>query len=389
MDRDDRINWGANAGQMFSRIETGQKLLKAVLRKLMMALRSKLFFAIALAALSNFSLSQIDQSKGSFEDKFRQLDEVFPSPNLNRPATGEPGPSYWQQRADYKIKIKLDEVSRSVQGSEVITYTNNSPLKLKYIWLQLDQNIFDKDSINNLTRPWWGGNKSVDFSTLRRQNFMDTFDGGFQELSIKINGKDAQINLVGTHVRINLNAPLNTGESIELEIEWAYALVEENAVRARNGYESFEDGNDIFLLAQWYPRITVFSDYEGWHNKEFIGNGEFTLEFGDFEVDITVPADHIVAATGTLQNQDDVLNSIQKRRMKKAEKSSKPIFIVTPDEAYDNELEKSSEYKTWSFKAENVRDFAWASSRKFIWDAAGYKQNSKKTLGYGHVILSK
>ena len=323
----------ANADQIFSKIELDQKLLKVALRKLMMALKSKFFFAIALATLSNFSLSQIDQSKGSFEDKFRQLDEVFPSPNLNRPATGEPGPSYWQQRADYKIKIKLDEESRSVQGSEVITYTNNSPLKLNYVWLQLDQNIFEKDSINNLTRPWWGGNKSVDFSTLRRQNFMDTFDGGFQELLIKINGTEAQVNLVGTHVRINLDAPLNTGESIELEIDWAYALVEENAVRARNGYESFEDGNDIFLLAQWYPRITVFSDYEGWHNKEFIGNGEFTLEFGDFEVDITVPADHIVAATGTLQNQDDVLNSMQKRRLKKAEKSSKPIFIVTPDEA--------------------------------------------------------
>ena len=174
----------------------------------MIALRSKFFFAIALATLSNFSLSQIDQSKGLFEDKFRQLDEVFPSPNLNRPATGEPGPSYWQQKADYKIKIKLDEVSRNVQGSEVITYTNNSPLKLNYVWLQLDQNIFDKNSINNLTRPWWGGNKSVDFSTLRRQNFMDTFDGGFQELSIKINGKDTQVNLVGTHVRINLNACL-------------------------------------------------------------------------------------------------------------------------------------------------------------------------------------
>ena len=335
--------------------------------------KSKFFFIIAFFAFSNLSFSQIDQSKGSFEDKFRQLDEVFPSPNLSRPATGEPGPDYWQQRADYKIKIKLDEKTRSVRGSEVITYTNYSPLKLNYVWLQLDQNIFDKNSINNLTRPWWGGNKSVDFSTLRRQNFMDSFDGGFQELSIKVNGDDAEINLVGTHVRINLNEPLMTGESTELEIDWAYSLVEENAVRARNGYESFEDGNDIFLLAQWYPRITVFSDYEGWHNKEFIGNGEFTLEFGDFEVDITVPADHIVAATGTLQNQDDVLNNIQKRRIKKAEKSSKPIFIVTPDEAYDNELEKSSEYKTWSFKAENVRDFAWASSRKFIWDAAGYR----------------
>ena len=335
-----------------------QKLLKAVQRKLTVKLRNKFFFVIVFATLTNFSFAQIDQSKGAFEDKFRQLDEAFPSPNLARPATGEPGPSYWQQRADYKIKIKLDEATRSVSGSEIITYTNNSPLKLNYVWLQLDQNIFNKDSINNLTRPWWGGNKSVDFSTLRRQNFMDSFDGGFQKLSIKVNSEDAQINMVGTHVRINLDEPLVTGESIELEVDWAYALVEENAVRARNGYESFEDGNDIFLLAQWYPRITVFSDYEGWHNKEFIGNGEFTLEFGDFEVDITVPADHIVAATGTLQNQDDVLSGTQKRRIKKAQQSSKPVFIVTPDEAYDNELEKSSDYKTWSFKLPSLRVFS-------------------------------
>ncbi|MDB4029954.1 M1 family metallopeptidase, partial [Gammaproteobacteria bacterium] len=263
-------------------------------------------------------------------------------------------------------------------GSETITYTNNSPLTLKYIWLQLDQNIFAKESINNLTRPWGGGDSSVDFSTLRRQNFMDKFEGGFQELSIKINNKSPDTNLVGTHVRINLEQPLKPGESTSLDIEWAYALVEENAVRARNGYETFEDGNDIFLMAQWYPRVTVFSDYEGWHNKEFIGNGEFTLEFGDFEVDISVPSDHVVSATGVLLNENDVLSPIQKKRMKQARKSEKPLFIITPDEAYDNELEKSTDYKTWSFRAENVRDFAWASSRKFIWDAAGYKQDSKE-----------
>ena len=124
-------------------------------------------------------------------------------------------------------------------------------------------------------------------------------------------------------------------------------------------------------MAQWYPRVTVFSDYEGWHNKEFIGNGEFTLEFGDFEVDISVPSDHVVSATGVLLNENDVLSPVQKKRMKQARKSEKPMFIITPDEAYDNELEKSTDYKTWSFRAENVRDFAWASSRKFIWDAAG------------------
>ena len=344
----------------------------------MMKIKSKFFLFFIFAGFINFSLAAIDQSKGSFEDKFRQLDEVFPSPNLSRPATGEPGPMYWQQRADYKIQIKLNEDTRSVEGSETITYTNNSPLTLKYIWLQLDQNIFAKESINNLTRPWGGGDSSVDFSTLRRQNFMDKFEGGFQELSIKINNKSPDTNLVGTHVRINLEQPLKPGESTSLDIEWAYALVEENAVRARNGYETFEDGNDIFLMAQWYPRVTVFSDYEGWHNKEFIGNGEFTLEFGDFEVDISVPSDHVVSATGVLLNENDVLSPIQKKRMKQARKSEKPMFIITPDEAYDNELEKSTDYKTWSFKAENVRDFAWASSRKFIWDAAGYKQDSKE-----------
>ena len=344
----------------------------------MMKIKSKFFLFFIFAGFTNLSFAAIDQSKGSFEDKFRQLDEVFPSPNLSRPATGEPGPMYWQQRADYKIQIKLNEDTRSVKGSETITYTNNSPLTLKYIWLQLDQNIFAKESINNLTRPWGGGDSSVDFSTLRRQNFMDKFEGGFQELSIKINNKSPDTNLVGTHVRINLEKPLKPGESTSLDIEWAYALVEENAVRARNGYETFEDGNDIFLMAQWYPRVTVFSDYEGWHNKEFIGNGEFTLEFGDFEVDISVPSDHVVSATGVLLNESDVLSPIQKKRMKQARKSEKPMFIITPDEAYDNELEKSTDYKTWSFKAENVRDFAWASSRKFIWDAAGYKQDSKE-----------
>ena len=338
---------------------------------------NKIFISIFLLSFIQLSSAEIDQSKGLFEDKFRQLDESFPSPNLSRPATGEPGPDYWQQRADYKIKIKLDENSRSVSGTETIKYTNNSPLTLNYIWIQLDQNIFKQDSINNLTRPWWGENKSVDFSILRRQNFMDNFNGGFRDLSFKINNKVAQTFLVGTHIRLNLEKPLKPGGSTEINISWSYALVEENAVRARNGYESFADGNDIFLLAQWYPRVTVFSDYEGWHNKEFVGNGEFTLEFGNYEVEITVPSDHVVAATGVLINDNDVLNATQKKRILQAKKSEKPIFIITPEEALKNELEKNTQTKTWIFKAENVRDFAWASSRKFIWDAAGFRQDSK------------
>ena len=354
-----------------------QKLLKERLKKLMIKAINKIFISIFLLSFIQLSSAEIDQSKGLFEDKFRQLDESFPSPNLSRPATGEPGPDYWQQRADYKIKIKLDETSRSVSGTETIKYTNNSPLTLNYIWIQLDQNIFKQDSINNLTRPWWGENKSVDFSTLRRQNFMDNFNGGFRDLSFKINNKVAQTFLVGTHIRLNLEKPLKPKESTEINISWSYALVEENAVRARNGYESFADGNDIFLLAQWYPRVTVFSDYEGWHNKEFIGNGEFTLEFGNYEVEITVPSDHVVAATGVLINDNDVLSATQKKRMLKAKKSEKPIFIITPEEALKNELEKNTQTKTWIFKADNVRDFAWTSSRKFIWDAAGFRQDSK------------
>ena len=344
----------------------------------MKTLRNNFFLALFVLGFSNLLFPAIDQSKGSFEDKFRQLDEVFPSPNLVRPATGEPGPEYWQQRADYKIKIKLDEFNRSVAGSETIKYTNNSPLVLQYIWLQLDQNIFLKDSTSNLTRPWGGAETSIDFSTIRRQNFMDNFEGGFKNLSIVVNQKNVETFLVGTQMRINLEKPLDPGESINISVTWNYGLVEENAARARNGYESFSDGNDIFLLAQWYPRVTVFSDYEGWHNKEFIGNGEFTLEFGDFEVEITVPSDHVVAATGTLMNQSEVLSSTQKNRMLKAKKSSKPVFIITPKEAQDNEVEKSDAFKTWIFKAENVRDFAWASSRKFIWDAAGFVQDSKE-----------
>ena len=206
------------------------KSLKEKQRKLMINQKNNLFFVFFALALTNFAVAQIDQSKGSFEDKFRQLDEAFPSPDLNRPATGEPGPAYWQQRADYKIKIRLDEKAKSVEGSELITYTNNSPLTLNYIWLQLDQNIFKKDSINNLTRPWSGGNKRVDFSTLRRQNFMDDFEGGFQELSIKVDGKKVNTNLVGTHVRINLNEPLRPDQSTDLEIDWSFALVEENEI---------------------------------------------------------------------------------------------------------------------------------------------------------------
>jgi len=337
---------------------------------------SKILSVVIL--FSSFSFAHdTHQSKGSFEDKFRQLEEKFPDPNLYRPATGEPGKLYWQQKADYKIDIALNEDNRSLNGSETITYHNNSPLDLKYVWIQLDQNIFKKDSIKNLTATF-GGLDSISFSALRKNNFTDNFDGGLKNLEVKIDNKVAKTYLVGTLLRVNLDKPLTSNKSIDIKIDWEYQLVEENAVRARNGYESFEDGNDIFLVAQWYPRISAYTDYEGWHNKEFIGNGEFTLEFGDYEVSITAPSDHIVSSTGVLQNPNDVLSKTQIKRLDKAKRSEKPMFIVTPDEALENEKSRSKNMKTWVFKADNVRDFAWASSRKFIWDAAGFKQESAK-----------
>jgi len=334
-----------------------------------------LFLVIFFSSFGNSH--ETHQSKGSFEDKFRQLEEKFPDPNQYRPATGEPGKSYWQQKADYKINITLNEEEKSLSGSEVITYHNNSPLDLKYIWIQLDQNIFKEDSIKNMTTTI-GDTESISFGELRKNNFMDSFDGGLKNLIVKVENKEVATHLVGTLLRVNLDSPLVSNKSIDININWEYQLVEENAVRARNGYELFEDGNDIFLIAQWFPRVSAYSDYEGWHNKEFIGNGEFTLEFGDYEVSITTPSDHIVSSTGVLQNPNDVLTKTQIKRLNKAKKSDKPMFIVTPEEAYENEKLRSQNTKTWIFKATNVRDFAWASSRKFIWDAAGFKQESAK-----------
>ena len=349
------------------------ELLKVKPKRLIQMKNNKLFilffFSISLS-------SQIDQSKGSFEDKFRQLEEYYPTPNELRTASGSPGNDYWQQEVDYFIQVELDEKSRSISGELEITYKNNSPYTLNYVWLQLDQNRFKEDSIHRLTETF-SRSERISFEQLREQNFLDDFSAGLKNLSVKVNNQDVETFNVGTLMRINLPMPLISNDEVKISVDWENMLLEENAVRARSGYETFQDGNDIFLLAQWYPRMVAFSDYEGWHNKEFIDNGEFTLEFGNFEVEITVPSDHIVAATGEIANANEVLSRKIRNRLREASKSDVPIFIVDPNEAYENELEKSNELKTWKFKADNVRDFAWASSRKFIWDAAGFQQDEK------------
>jgi predicted secreted protein len=336
----------------------------------------------------------IRQTKGDFEDKFRQLDEVLPTPNVYRNAAGEPGHEYWQQRVDYTIAARLLEDQRRIEATQDITYFNNSPDTLKYLWVQLDQNKFKDDSMSSLTTTFGGiGSRGpatqaaaddkpaqISLAALRRQHFMDDNELGYT-ISRVVDGLGNPLNftIVGTLMRVDLTQPLASGERVRFTIDFAFNIVEEDAVSARAGYEHFPDdaregGNDIFLLAQWFPRLAAYTDYEAWTNKEFIGRGEFTLEFGDYDVSLTVPADHIVSSTGVLQNPEEVLTPLQRQRLNQAKNADRIVFIVTEEEALENEQAGTTETKTWRFKAENVRDFAWASSRKFMWDARGYQQ---------------
>jgi hypothetical protein len=356
----------------------------------------KPFITIALlsfAAISSAN-SAINQTKGDFEDKFRQLDESLPTPNVYRNAAGEPGHEYWQQQVDYKIKATLDEKKRRIEASQDITYHNNSPDTLKYLWVQLDQNKFRNDSMSAMTTTFGGiGNRGpassaassskpaqLSLGALRRQQFTDDNVLGYNIGSVKNNkGKNLKHTIVGTNMRIDLPVHLKSGDKVEFSIDFAFNIVEEDAVSARSGYEHFPDdkregGNDIFLIAQWFPRLHAYTDYEAWTNKEFIGRGEFTLEFGNYDVELTVPADHIVSSTGALQNPKNVLTSTQRKRLEEAEKADRIVFVVTEEEALENEKSVTDKFKTWKFSAKNVRDFAWASSRKFMWDARGHQQ---------------
>ncbi|MFQ3251300.1 MAG: putative secreted protein [Glaciecola sp.] len=350
-----------------------------------------------LPICSNAS-SAIQQTKGNFEDKFRQLDEALPTPNVYRNAAGEPGHMYWQQKVDYVIDVKLDEAKRRLSASQSIDYQNNSPDTLKYLWIQLDQNKFKDDSMATLTSAFGGvGGRGpasqgangdsparLSLGALRSQQFVEDTELGFELNKVTDNrGNPLNYVVVGTLMRVDLASPLKPNSSTKLKIDFAFNIVEENAVSARGGYEHFPDdaregGNDIFLLAQWFPRLAAYTDYEAWTNKEFMGRGEFTLEFGNYDVSITVPADHIVSSTGELSNPKDVLTKTQRKRLEEAETAKRPVFIVTEEEALENEKEGTNKSKTWRFKAEKVRDFAWASSRKFMWDAKGYNQGAKE-----------
>jgi hypothetical protein len=313
------------------------------------------------------------------QNKFAQLGTELPTPNEYRNAAGAPGHGYYQQKADYKIAVTLDDATQRIKGEETITYTNNSPDKLEYLWIQLDQNVRAKDSDSKLINV----EKMEDFRSIgdvERKLF--DFDGGFKIESVtSTSGSDMKYAINKTMLRVDLPKPLGPNSSVSFKIKWWYNINDRMKIGGRSGYEYFEEEeNYLYTIAQWFPRMCVYNDVEGWQNKQFLGRGEFTLPFGDYEVSITVPSDHVVAATGELQNASSVLSAEQRNRLKKASSSDEPVFIVTQEEAEKAEKTKEKGLKTWTFKAKNVRDFAFASSRKFIWDAQGVEWNGKKTM---------
>lgn len=306
--------------------------------------------------------------------KFQQLDSAIPTPSAQRIASGAPGSGYWQNTADYDIHVELDDVKRTVTANATVTYQNASPDPLTYLWVQLDQNYLSHNADSRLAPNTKRGidPDKVSYWALDRMLAQEEYDG---ELKISkltdAQGKDLPKAVVKTMLRIDLPAPLPAGGSFVFKIAWGFPINDCERISARTGYELFkEDGNAIYTIAQWFPRMAAYTDYAGWVNKQFLGTGEFTLEFGNYNVHLTVPDDHVVAATGTLQNPEQVLTQAQRDRLKQAQASmKKPVFIVTPDEAKAAEKGKPKGKKTWVFKADKVRDFAFASSRKFAWDA--------------------
>ncbi|MBT4520318.1 MAG: M1 family metallopeptidase [Halieaceae bacterium] len=339
-------------------------------------MKLNILFAVAFSIFSVFA-----GAAGSGPEKFAQLGTALATPSETRLASGAPGPRYWQQRADYVIDVALDDERQKIVGSETITYHNDSPHSLHYIWLQLDQNRFRPDSDDVLTKSAPNFDK-LPFRTMANLLKRREFNGGVDIVSLRTSdGAKLDYTVVKTMMRIELPQPLEAGQQFIFSIEWRHNIVDAVAIRARGGYEYFsEDKNYIYEIAQWYPRVVAYTDYQGWQNKQFLGRGEFTLELGNYEVSITVPADHIVAATGVLSNADDVLSKAQLKRYRKAQSSTELGFIVTPDEASENAKNRSRRSKTWKFKADKVRDFAFASSRKFIWDAQTAPSGSNKVL---------
>ncbi|HEY8934877.1 MAG TPA: M1 family metallopeptidase [Cyclobacteriaceae bacterium] len=342
----------------------------------------RLLITLVVMAAFIASFAQSPAWKGKFE----QLGpESVPTPNTYRAGSGAPGSNYWQQRADYVIDVDINDETHLLTGKETITYYNNAPEPLNFLWLQLDQNLFAQ---NNMTDQTQGGavrdSVPAKFFAATAGVASTDYKGGYSIKSVKdATGKALPYTINYTMMRVDLPTSLKTGEKFIFSVEWSYTEYDRNEYDGgRGGYEYFPaDGNYVYTFAQWFPRMCVFDDHEGWQNKQFLGMGEFALTFGNYKVKITVPSDHIVGATGWLQNPKDVLTKDQLERFEKAKKTfDKPVLIVTQDEATVKEKTHSAKKSTWEFHAENVRDFAFAHSRKFIWDAMAVKIGDKTPL---------
>lgn len=315
-------------------------------------------------------------------NKFEQLGTILPDPNTYRTASGAPGHEYWQQRADYDIQCRLDENNLVLEGEEIITYFNNSPDALDYLWLQLDENQHHPEAESN----FFDSNrmsKPATTSTLERLDPRTMLQGyGVQILSVTdAKGNSLLYTINYTMMRVDLPQPLVPKSKVSFRVKWKYKIPERMKIGGRGGYEMMEDGNALFTITQWFPRLCVYSDFQGWNNKQFTGRGEFALPFGNYRVRMTVPADHVVASTGTCVNIKEVLNKTELERWNKSQTATEPIEVVTLEEAKAKEKNPVKEsFKTWEFKAENVRDFAWGSSRKFIWDAMGIDNYGKRVM---------
>ena len=327
---------------------------------------------------------QVDNKKNENinTNKFRQLYQEFSSPNIYRAASGAPGPAYYQQQADYKINVELDDKNKMIYGDEIITYTNNSPQKLDYLWVQLDQNVRKKDS-PSLDRDSESVVPYYIPDSFDKEFLKDSFDGGFNiEHVHDMNNKPLEHIINQTMMRVNLPKPLSTGEQFSFKIKWWYNINDHVKQDGRSGYETFpNDTNRAYIIAQFFPRMCVYNEVEGWQNQQFWGDGEFALPFGNYEVNITVPADHILEATGELQNRKEVYSKEMMKRFNKAKRSyDKPVVIVNQQEAMDAEKSFSNEKKTWKFLANNVRDFAFATSRKYILDMMAVKIGTEDVM---------
>ncbi len=333
-------------------------------------MKHALLGATLLAAFT--ATAQLPAAEHTNHSKFRQLQTLLRTPNTYRTASGAPGPDYWQQRADYVMQIHLDDANQRISGRETITYHNSSPDVLHYLWLQLDQNIRQQDSDANVTRTDSIG-KNMTFTKLRTLH--DDFDGGFKIEYVRASDDhDLPYTINKTMMRVDLPHALKPGTAFSFKVKWWYNINDRLKDGGRSGYEFFKnDGNYIYAIAQFFPRMAVYNEVEGWQHKQFLGDGEFALPFGNYEVSLTVPADHVVGATGVLQNPEKVLTRGQRRALQKARNATSPVVIIGEEEARQNETSHSSATKTWVFKAQNVRDFAFASSRKFIWDAMGVR----------------